>query len=200
VGDERSIERASVQLAPKTNVHLAQPDPEFDGMLLRFVRHITIYKAIKDAGLMYDPIAVGEPRPGEFFPASRDGFGLCNKNLIVSSVRRSLTSCAQRQFPSRAEHANWGGVDSLPSKPVQLRRGISPTLLSEFQIDGVPERFLNGVLGCWSNAEVLINELAGQSGNASDDPPVFGWWAFDPRPLREIQGHIHCFECKQLQD
>lgn len=53
----------------ESNVHLAQPDQEFEALLLRFVRHVTIYKAIRDAGLSCDPIDVGEPWPERFFPA-----------------------------------------------------------------------------------------------------------------------------------
>jgi len=50
------------------NAHLAQPDRELSNQLLRFIRHITIYKTIRGAGLSFDPIAVGEPWPAEFFP------------------------------------------------------------------------------------------------------------------------------------
>ena len=53
----------------ESNVHLAQPDVGFENLLLRFIRHVTIFRTMRDVGLPYDPIAVGEPWPAEFFPA-----------------------------------------------------------------------------------------------------------------------------------
>ncbi len=53
----------------EANALLAQPTGEFAKLLLRFIRHVAIYKTMRDAGLPYDPIAVGEPWPAEFFPS-----------------------------------------------------------------------------------------------------------------------------------
>lgn len=53
----------------EANAHLAQPTGDFEKLLLRFIRHVAIYKTMRDAGLPYDPISVGEPWPSEFFLA-----------------------------------------------------------------------------------------------------------------------------------
>lgn len=53
----------------ESSAHLARPDDEFQKLLLRFIRHVTIFRTMREAKLPYDPIAVGEPWPREFFPA-----------------------------------------------------------------------------------------------------------------------------------
>jgi hypothetical protein len=54
----------------ETNIHLAQPDPKLEALLLRLIRHVSIFKALRDLGHEnIDPIALGEPWPGEIFPA-----------------------------------------------------------------------------------------------------------------------------------
>ena len=54
----------------EANIHLAQPDEELEGLILCFIRHVTIFRALRDGGLKnVDPIAVGEPWPRELFPA-----------------------------------------------------------------------------------------------------------------------------------
>ena len=78
----------------ETNVHLAQPDPEFEALLLRFVRHITLYWTIRDAGLTDDPIAVGEPWPEEFFAA-------------VESRLRSLQEQYDRDIRRNLSERRW---------------------------------------------------------------------------------------------
>jgi hypothetical protein len=52
----------------ESNIHLAQPNEILEGLLLRFIRHVTIYKALRQVGLQnVDPIALGEPWPAELF-------------------------------------------------------------------------------------------------------------------------------------
>jgi hypothetical protein len=53
----------------EAGAHLARPDDDFGKLLLRFIRHVTIFKTMREAELPYDPIAVGEPWPSEFFGA-----------------------------------------------------------------------------------------------------------------------------------
>jgi hypothetical protein len=53
----------------ESNVYLAQPESEFEDLLLRFIRHVTIYRTIRVVGATFDPVAVGEPFPTELFPA-----------------------------------------------------------------------------------------------------------------------------------
>lgn len=54
----------------EANIHLAQPDEELERLLLRFIRHVAVFRAIRDGGLQNtDPVDVGEPWPTELFPA-----------------------------------------------------------------------------------------------------------------------------------
>lgn len=53
----------------ESNAYLAQPDSEFERLILRFIRHVTIFKVMRAARMRADPIAVGEPWPADFFPA-----------------------------------------------------------------------------------------------------------------------------------
>ncbi|MEK6289687.1 MAG: hypothetical protein AABO57_28560 [Acidobacteriota bacterium] len=52
------------------NIHLAQPDEVLEKILLRFIRHVAIFEALREVGIKdVDPIALGEPWPTELFPA-----------------------------------------------------------------------------------------------------------------------------------
>ena len=54
----------------EANIHLAQADPKLEGLLLRLIRHVAIFKALRELGHeRIDPIALGEPWPTELFPA-----------------------------------------------------------------------------------------------------------------------------------
>lgn len=53
----------------ETSIHLAQPDETLEKLLLRYIRHVTIFRALRQAGLNnIDPIALGEPWPVDLFP------------------------------------------------------------------------------------------------------------------------------------
>lgn len=52
------------------NIHLAAPGRELMDELLRYLRHIAIYRALRASGTTnIDPIGVGEPWPANVFPA-----------------------------------------------------------------------------------------------------------------------------------
>ncbi|PTQ70620.1 hypothetical protein [Pseudomonas sp. GV071] len=54
----------------ESNIHIAQPDAEFESILLEFVRHVTLYSALRDLGHEnIDPIAFNVPWPNKFFAA-----------------------------------------------------------------------------------------------------------------------------------
>jgi len=54
----------------EANIHLAQADYELESLLLRFIRHVSIFRALRQVELHnIDPIALGEPWPDELFPA-----------------------------------------------------------------------------------------------------------------------------------
>jgi hypothetical protein len=54
----------------EANIHLAQPDSALETLLLRFIRHVEIFKALRDLGHEHiDPIGLGEPWPTDLFPA-----------------------------------------------------------------------------------------------------------------------------------
>jgi len=51
------------------NIHLAQADEILEDLLLRFIRHVAIFKALRDGGLQnIDPVYVGVPWPKPLFP------------------------------------------------------------------------------------------------------------------------------------
>jgi len=53
----------------ETKSHLAEPDEKLLGLLQQYLRHIAIYKAMRNAGCYdKDPIYLGEPWPAELFP------------------------------------------------------------------------------------------------------------------------------------
>lgn len=53
----------------ETRMHLAQPSKELEEALLRYIRHVAIYKAMRETGCFdKDPIALGEPWPKNLFP------------------------------------------------------------------------------------------------------------------------------------
>ena len=52
----------------ESNIHLARPDEPLEKLLFSFLRHVTIFKALRQAGLQnVDPIVLGEPWPSELF-------------------------------------------------------------------------------------------------------------------------------------
>jgi hypothetical protein len=53
-----------------SNIHLAAPGSELMNELLKYLRHIAIYRALRASGnTNIDPIVVGEPWPTKVFPA-----------------------------------------------------------------------------------------------------------------------------------
>jgi hypothetical protein len=51
------------------NLYLAEADPELEALLLRYVRHVAVYSAIRSSGEeMRFPIKEGEEWPHELFP------------------------------------------------------------------------------------------------------------------------------------
>jgi hypothetical protein len=54
-------------------IHLAALDPELEGALFRYLRHVAVYTALRSANITdRDPISVGEPYPTDFFPLVAD--------------------------------------------------------------------------------------------------------------------------------
>ena len=52
----------------ENNIHLAQPDARFEAVLLQYIRHVTIFMALRDLGHEnIDPIDIGVPWPSDFF-------------------------------------------------------------------------------------------------------------------------------------
>ncbi|MEO6677351.1 MAG: hypothetical protein ABIO21_08245 [Pseudomonas sp.] len=50
------------------NIHIAQPDQKLEAILLNFVRHVTLYSALRDLGYEHiDPIAFDVPWPEDLF-------------------------------------------------------------------------------------------------------------------------------------
>lgn len=59
---------AMVQIL-ESNLHLAAGEPEVLDQVQRYIRHVAVYQAIRSAGIEdQDPIAHGEPWPGNLFP------------------------------------------------------------------------------------------------------------------------------------
>jgi hypothetical protein len=53
----------------QSNIHLAETDPEAFRIMLRYIRHVSVYKAMREAGCHdRDPISLGEPWPKDFLP------------------------------------------------------------------------------------------------------------------------------------
>jgi hypothetical protein len=53
----------------ETNMHLARADEAFEQQLLQYVRHISVYQSMRQAGVLdRDPLALGEPWPPQLFP------------------------------------------------------------------------------------------------------------------------------------
>ena len=101
----------------ESNVHLAQPDRELKHSN-RFVRHVTIYKAISRSRLVRLTQLLSES-PGQTgsFQQSSNGCGCCNGNTITSSGLQSLANasgfCGCSQLgprdaaPSLTPHSAW---------------------------------------------------------------------------------------------
>lgn len=54
----------------EANIHLAAPDPALMKTILGYLRHVTIYRALRATGNQdIDPIQVGEPWPKDIFPS-----------------------------------------------------------------------------------------------------------------------------------
>lgn len=50
------------------NIHRARPDKELESQLLQYLRHVSVYQSIRNAGIVdKDPIYFEEPWPGELF-------------------------------------------------------------------------------------------------------------------------------------
>lgn len=54
------------------NIHLAAPGSELMDELLKYLRHVAVYRALRASdNANIDPISVGEPWPSDLFPAIR---------------------------------------------------------------------------------------------------------------------------------
>jgi hypothetical protein len=55
--------------AIETNIHLAAPDKEMMTEVLKYLRHIAVYRSLRETGnLSIDPLDVNVPWPATFFP------------------------------------------------------------------------------------------------------------------------------------
>lgn len=53
----------------QNNIHLAEGDAEAFDQMLKYVRHVAVYKAMRESGIHdRDPIALGEPWPERLLP------------------------------------------------------------------------------------------------------------------------------------
>lgn len=53
----------------QSNIHLAESDADAFDQMLKYVRHVAVYKAMRESGVHdRDPIALGEPWPDRFLP------------------------------------------------------------------------------------------------------------------------------------
>ena len=53
----------------QSNIHLAEGDGRAFDQMLKFVRHVAVYRAMREAGFHdKDPIALGEPWPDQLLP------------------------------------------------------------------------------------------------------------------------------------
>lgn len=53
----------------QSNIHLAECDEASFKTLLRYVRHVSVYRAMRESGCHdRDPISLGEPWPADFLP------------------------------------------------------------------------------------------------------------------------------------
>jgi hypothetical protein len=57
----------------ETRMHLAHADPAFTRSLLRYINHVTLHKALRDAGEAHKfPADLGVPWPKELFPMVKE--------------------------------------------------------------------------------------------------------------------------------
>jgi len=57
----------------EANIHLAAPESQLMDAILKYLRHVAVYRALRAGGNDgIDPIAVGELWPGDVFPAVRE--------------------------------------------------------------------------------------------------------------------------------
>lgn len=64
----------------ESKFYLARGEKEFTDEILKYVRHIAVYKALRSAGVWdVDPIYLGEPYPKTFFPIVKKKMGELQK-------------------------------------------------------------------------------------------------------------------------
>jgi hypothetical protein len=52
----------------EAKIHLAQSDAAFQAVLMQYVRHVAVYRAMRSAGINdRDPVSLKESFPGELF-------------------------------------------------------------------------------------------------------------------------------------
>jgi hypothetical protein len=51
----------------QSKIHLSQPEPALQAALMRYIRHVAVYKAMRNTGMTEDPVCIGEPWPRELF-------------------------------------------------------------------------------------------------------------------------------------
>ena len=57
----------------ESNIHRARPDKVLEGQLLQYLRHISVYQSIRNAGILdKDPLHFDEPWPSELFGLIED--------------------------------------------------------------------------------------------------------------------------------
>jgi hypothetical protein len=63
----------------ENNRHLAGSDPILETQLLKYIRHVAVYKALRAAGIWKDPFQFDEPYPEGFFPIIEQQLKLLQK-------------------------------------------------------------------------------------------------------------------------
>ncbi|HEY1768029.1 MAG TPA: hypothetical protein VGG26_10250 [Terracidiphilus sp.] len=76
----------------EAGMHLAQCDAKLENALLHYMRHVAIYRALRDTGCFdKDPIALGEPWPQELFPLIQERTKSLQKEYDLLISRRGLS-------------------------------------------------------------------------------------------------------------
>ena len=96
-------------------IHLANADPEFEDMLIRYVRHVDVYTSLRSASCDLNPIDVGEEFPEGLSEAVRERLRTYQHEYELLLQDRGVLDLSRRH---RTETADQSDGDVKSGTPV----------------------------------------------------------------------------------
>jgi hypothetical protein len=101
-------------------IHIANADPEFEDMLIRYVRHVDVYASLRSAGCDLNPIDVGEEFPAGLSEAVRERLLTYQREYEALLQDRGVLDLSRRHPVETADQLDGDVKSSAPASPLSL--------------------------------------------------------------------------------